>query len=272
MVDFHTHLGNLDFPRPNNRSLTVEQLIDRMNRTGVGTAVLLPLVSPEATGTHFSTFDAIEAADKYPERLVPFCCVDPRRENPVDHMDAFAKMGCKGFGEHKVGLTIDDPRSKALYRRCGDLGWCVVMHLDPGLNVDAPGLPALEKLLKEMSETNFVMHGPAWWSEISTENMPRGGYPKGKIKSPGRAGILLSEYSNLYADLSAASAYNALTRDPDYAHDFVRKFLKKLIFGTDYLRPHQQLPMAQLIEELMGPLSGKEIFHENAVSLLTPGK
>jgi len=270
MVDFHVHLGNVDFPGQGNRELTVEQLVDRMNRAGIGTSVLLPLVSPEATGKPFSTFDAVEAANKYPERLIPFCCVDPRQENALEHMDAFARMGCQGFGEHKVGLRIDDPLSVALYRRCGELEWCVVMHLDPHLNVDSLGLPKLEQLLKEIPETNFVMHGPAWWSEISTENEPQGGYPKGKIVAPGRADALLSEYPNLYADLSAGSAYNALTRDPEFASGFLEKHFEKLLYGTDYLRPRQNVPSPQQLGIVKRGL--EPIVNDNAVKLLTQRK
>ncbi len=265
MIDFHVHLGNLDFPQEGNRELTVEQLIDWMNRTEIGISVLLPLVSPEATGTYFSTFDALEAANKYPERLIPFCCVDPRRESPVNHMDEFARMGCKGFGEHKMGLLIDDPRCKAIYRRCGELEWCVVMHLDPHLNVDEPGLPKLEGLLKDMPDTNFVMHGSAWWSEISVENMPRGGYPTGKITTPGRADILL-EYPNLYADLSAVSALNALTRDPDFTGGFLDRHKEKLILGTDYAKPGMKMPIIQRLSQVPGIES---ILTLNAVKLLT---
>jgi predicted TIM-barrel fold metal-dependent hydrolase len=231
-----------------------------MNMSGVSQSVLLPLVSPEATGTYFSTFDALEAVDKYPERLIPFCCVDPRRENPLEHINFFARMGCKGFGEHKAGLPIDDLRSRVLYRRCGELGWCVVMHLDPHLNIDQPGLPRLEKVLKAIPETNFVMHGPAWWSEISAENEPQGGYPKGKIVTPGRADTLLGEYPNLYADLSAGSGYNALTRDPEFTEGFLERHELKLIYGTDYVRPNQRIPDLQL--------SSSRIKYLNAIDLL----
>lgn len=266
MIDFHVHLGNLCFPRAGHRSLTVEQLIDRMNHVGISSSILLPLVSPEATGKYFSTFDALEAATKYPERLVPFCCVDPRQDDPIDHMNEFARMGCKGFGEHKVGLPIDHPSSKAIYRHCGELAWCVVMHLDPDLNVDEPGLPKLEKLLKDIPDTDFIMHGPAWWSEISTENMPRGGYPNGKIVAPGRADTLLSEYPNLYADLSATSALNALTRDPDFTGGFLERHKEKLLLGTDYAKPGMTMPIIQRLSQIPDI---EPILTDNAVKLLT---
>jgi predicted TIM-barrel fold metal-dependent hydrolase len=139
------------------------------------------------------------------------------------------------------------------------------MHLDPHLNVDEPGLPKLEVLLKDLPDTNFVMHGPAWWSEISFENTPRGGYPTGKIVAQGRADALL-EYPNLYADLSAASALNALTRDPDFTGGFVERHKEKLIFGTDYLRPGQQTPIIERLRKI-GNIDC--ILRNNAIKLLT---
>lgn len=250
MIDFHVHLGNLYFPRHNTRPLGIDQLIDTMNRLGIGMSVLLPLDNPEAAGAYFTTFEALDAWDKYPERIIPFCCVDPRRERVEESIDVFVEMGCKGFGEHKVGLAIDDERSKKIYKKCGEVGLSVLMHLDPGLNIDEAGLPRLEALLKEMPETVFIMHGPGWWTEISGGNEARGGYPKGKIKPGGRVDILLQEYPNLYSDLSAGSAHNALTRDPDYTPGFLERNWKKLLFATDYLHAGQDLPIVDFIKEL----------------------
>ena len=54
MIDFHVHLGDLHFPATNRSSLSLEQLIDTMNRLGIDMSVLLPLDSPEASGVYFS--------------------------------------------------------------------------------------------------------------------------------------------------------------------------------------------------------------------------
>lgn len=269
MIDFHVHICDLNFPSPGRSALTIEQLIDTMNRLGIDMAVLLPLDSPEASGTYFSTFEAVEAWKKYPERLIPFCCVDPRRDNVVAQIKAFVEMGCVGFGEHKMGLYIDDEKCKTIYRTCGELNLPVLMHLDPGLNIDEAGLPRLEKLLKEMPETVLIMHGPGWWTEMSGGNEARGGYPTGKIEPGGRVDILLQEYPNLYADLSAGSAHNALTRDPDYTPGFLERNWKKLLFATDYLGSGQVLPIVDYIKNLdMEESKVQAIARGNAMELL----
>ena len=269
MIDFHVHLGDLHFPRPNRKPLTVEQLIDTMNRLGIEMSVLLPLDSPEAAGAYFTTFEALEASRKYPERLIPFCCVDPRRDGIEARIKAYVEMGCKGFGEHKVGLAIDDERCKRIYRLCGEMNLSVLMHLDPGLNIDEAGLPRLENLLKEMPDTTFIMHGPGWWTEISGGNQARGGYPKGEIQPGGRVDVLLQEYANIYADLSAGSAYNALKRDPSYTPGFLERNWKKLLFATDYLEAGQNLPIVNFIKKLdMEESKVRAIAKGNAMGLL----
>jgi len=272
MIDFHTHLGLAIFPDPGLKPLTAEQLVDSMNRRGIGMSVLLPLDSPEAYDTYSTTFEVLEAYKKYPERLIPFCCVDPRRDKVAAQIKAYVNMGCRGFGEHKVGLAIDDERSKRIYRICGEMNLPIVMHLDPGLNDDEVGLPRLEKLLQEMPETNFVMHGPGWWAEISGDNQTRGGYPNGKVQPGGRVDILLREYPNIYGELSAGSGYNALVRDPDYTTGFLERNWEKLIFGTDYLGAGQQLPIIRYIRELdMEKSKVYAIARGNAVKLLNRG-
>lgn len=250
MIDFHVHLGDVYFPNNKIKPLSAEQLIDTMNKLGIYKSVLLPLDSPEASGAYFTNIEALEAWNKCPERFIPFCAVDPRRDNVTAQINAFVDMGCKGFGEHKVGLAIDDERSVKIYKLCGEKNLPVLMHLDPGLNSDEAGLPRLEALLKEIPETKFIMHGPGWWTEISGGNQERGGYPQGRILPGGRADILLQEYPNLYADLSAGSAHNALTRDPEYTPGFLERNWKKLLFATDYLHAGQELPIVQYVNDL----------------------
>ncbi len=44
---------------------------------------------------------------------------------------------------------------------------------------------------------------------------------------------LLSDYPNLYGDLSANSGNNALSRDAEFTRDFLKRHQDKLIFGSD---------------------------------------
>jgi len=43
----------------------------------------------------------------------------------------------------------------------------------------------------------------------------------------------LSDFPNLYADMSANSGNNALSRDAEFSRDFIVRHRSKLIFGSD---------------------------------------
>src|SRR4029078_6552655 len=55
---------------------------------------------------------------------------------------------------------------------------------------------------------------------------------------------LLDRFPNLHCDLSAESDFNALSRDPDNARDFLTTYRDRVLFGRDYaddrLRPFLQ--------------------------------
>jgi len=79
MIDIHTHLGRIlreDVP------VTAEELIENMDKWGVEKAVVLPLdATPEGSTFWFTTEQVIDVYRKYPERIIPFCKLDPRQIN-----------------------------------------------------------------------------------------------------------------------------------------------------------------------------------------------
>ena len=246
MIDIHAHFGNLERYGENFVPITPEQLVDWCNRQGIDQAVVLALESPEAATDYTLSDDVLEAWRRFPERLIPFVAVDPRASQRVAKLKFFAEQGAKGFGEHKCGLAIDDARSVELYRLAGELGLPVLFHMDPEINWDEPGLPHLQKVLQELPDTILIGHGPGWWSQISATD-ERGGYPEGPITPGGAVDRLLSEYPNIYGDLSAGSGYNAITRDPEFAEGFFERHWRKLLLGTDYLRANQQSPIIEFL-------------------------
>jgi predicted TIM-barrel fold metal-dependent hydrolase len=58
-------------------------------------------------------------------------------------------------------------------------------------------------------------------------------YPKGKVTPGGLTDRYLSNYPNMYGDLSASSGLNAFTRDEDHARQFIQRHQDKLVFGSD---------------------------------------
>ncbi len=251
-IDVHTHIGRTWNAEP---ALTVDALLRWMDEHHVARAVVLPLVSPEASSYLNLTEAAIGAARQHPDRLVPFCCIDPRTSHGGGRaglramVKEYVDQGAKGFGEHKAGLPIDHPKMRALYEVCDDLKLPVLFHMDAERGTDQPGLPGLEAVLKSFPNVQFIGHGPGFWASISGAVSARdlGGYPVGAVQPGGALDRLMSAYANLWGDLSAGSGAGALARDRGFAAQFLIRRADRLLFGTDYLRPGQPVPQFELL-------------------------
>jgi len=274
-IDVHTHLGQT---WNTTAYLSPEELLRWMDAHHVLRAVVLPLVSPEASSYPWTSRFVLEQTKPYRDRLIPFCAIDPRtsyqggKKALIDELKRYVEAGAKGFGEHKPGVAIDDPRSMKLYEACAEVGLPVLFHLDDKRNMDKPGLPGLESALKQFPECTFIGHGPGWWASISGDVTERdlGGYPKGKIAPGGAIDRLMKKYSNLYSDVSADSGADALSRDPVFAREFLIRWADRTLFGTDFLSPGQAVRQFDLLGKQLGlPADVKaKIFRQNTLRLL----
>jgi len=245
-----------------------------MDSHGIDKAVVLPLESPEVGWAPVPTWEVLRSCQAHPDRLIPFCVVDPRatrmhKASAMQHIRPYVEAGCKGFGEHIVGLPVDDPRSMEIYVACGELGLPVLFDFNRDFNTDEPGLPNFEKVVQQCPTTLFIGHGPAWWNNISAEVSLEVGYPEGKVVPGGAVPRLLGKYENVFADLSARSGYNALARDLGHARSFLHRYSRKLLFGTDLLTRGQELPIVDLLRNLgLASEDWEDISHLNAERLL----
>jgi predicted TIM-barrel fold metal-dependent hydrolase len=273
-VDVHTHLGQT---WNTTEPLSAEKLLGWMDANDIAQAVVLPLVSPESS-SYLLTSDFVLAETRpHRDRLIPFCCLDPRTSysGGAKGLSAMLKrwvdQGAKGFGEHKTGIPINDPRNMALYAACGELKLPVLFHLDQQRNTDAPGLPGLEKALKENPHTTFIGHGPGWWASISGNVTPAdlAKYPSGPVAPGGAIDTLMEKYPNLYGDLSAGSGAGAITRDLKFGREFLIRRADRLMFGTDFLSPGQEVPQLTLFRQIeLPPEVAAKVFRDNARTLL----
>lgn len=273
-IDVHTHLGRTWNGQP---AMTVDGLLGWMDAHNVARAVVLPLVSPESSSYLNLTEPALEAARKHPDRIIPFCCIDPRtsytggRAGLRSMLKDYVDQGAKGLGEHKAGLPIDHPKMMALYEVCDDLSLPILFHMDDLRGTDVPGLPGLDRVLKAFPKVPFIGHGPGFWASISGQ-LPPGGlgsYPKGPVGPGGALDRLFDAHTNLWGDLSAGSGANALARDREFGRAFLVRRGDRLLFGTDYLKPGQDVPQFDLLAgfDLPAPIRAG-IERENATRLL----
>lgn len=252
----------------------VDDLLAYMDENNIDLVWLLPLpgrVDPFAR--IIDSEHVLRVAREYPDRIIPFCVIDPRNPKALEKLKRFHSMDFRGFGEFKVKLRMDDPRSIKLYKLCGELQFPVLIHMDNTYN---PDIKALEHVLEEIQDTIFILHGPGWWKHISAKVDEQEVYPRGKVIPGGLVERLLEKYDNLYADISAYSGYNALERDPGYAKEFLERFADKILFGTDFpciaadgsqFGPNRS--HIELLERLrVDSEAMQKILHKNALKIL----
>ena len=96
----------------------------------------------------------------------------------------------------------------------------------------------------------------------------RSSYPKRPVLNGGRADILLQQYDNLYADLSANSGLTAMTRDPEFTKDFFIRNQNKLLYGSDIVSRGQIIKNHQVINTIdVEDAIKKKIFYLNSKKL-----
>ncbi|MFO7900848.1 MAG: amidohydrolase family protein [Planctomycetota bacterium] len=235
IIDCHTHVNWQDH--------SADDAVRHMDELGVDRAWVLSWESQDAAlgpgpYQYLSPEDCIQAHERHPDRLIPFCGVDPRREHAERTLREFVDRGCRGYGEIKVRLMLDHWDLIRMYEVCGELGLPVLVHIDvplPGTGMWYGGdIDALERAAVRCPQTNFIGHGPGFWREISgTANRSKKAYPGTRVQPGGKVQKLLANHKNVYADLSANSGLNALKRDVDHARKFLTRFRKKVLYGTD---------------------------------------
>ncbi|MFP8952138.1 amidohydrolase family protein [Natrialbaceae archaeon A-arb3/5] len=253
LFDAHTHL--IPEETLGRDPLTADELVAWMDDNGIDRAVVLALDSPESYPVQAPSWWILDEVESYPDRLVPFCTVDPRTlvygDDPAEELvERYVERGARGFGELKAGLPIDDSQLETLYELCAEYDLPILFHTDEKAMMDEVGLPRLEDVLASYPEVDFLAHAHAWWAHISADVTwdDRSRYPDRPIEPGGRVPELLAEYDNIYGDISGLSGWNALTRDEDYGQAFLENYFDQLVFGTDYLYPGHEIEQFELFE------------------------
>lgn len=220
VIDCHHHL------RPN-----LDANIAHLNGSGVSHALVL---------TRANNADSYKALkEKYPDRIVAwFVSTDITQPDAGRVLAEGVKNGARGFGEIKNHVEAAGPELQKLYALAGDLGVPILVHFQevphtPTEGVFSTGFKNFEQMLKKYPKTKFIGHADAFWANVSADYDNEAAYPSGKIKRGGVTDKLLSDYENLYGDLAANSGNNALSRDPEFTADFLKRHQNKLIFGSD---------------------------------------
>ncbi len=126
-----------------------------------------------------------------------------------------------------------------MYALAADLQVPVLVHFQevdhfPNEGTWATGYAkTFESILKAYPKTTFIGHADAFWANVSADYQNEAAYPSGPIKRGGVTDRLLRDYPNLFGDCAANSGNNALSRDPSFTADFLKRHQNKLMFGSD---------------------------------------
>lgn len=197
---------------------------------GVTNAVLLTRAGDEEK--------AKAEMEKRPGHFARSVSVDPATPDAGQIVQATLRGGAVSIGELKYHLALDSPEMRHLYSIAAEMQAPIMMHIQsfphfPGELPYNTGYTQFDKVLRSNPKTNFIGHGDLFWAHISADVPTDRGYPSGPIKAGGLTDKWLSEFPNLYADMSANSGNNALSRDTDFSKGFIARHRSKLIFGSD---------------------------------------
>ncbi len=175
---------------------------------------------------------------KRPNHFARSVSTDPAAPNASETLRNAIADGAVSMGELKYHLALDSPEMRRVYDIAAEMKVPLMMHIQnfphfPGELPYNTGYERFDRILRAYPKANFIGHGDLFWAHISADVPTDRGYPAGPIQRGGLTDRWLSDFPNLYGDLSANSGNNALSRDPDFSRGFIVRHQTKLIFGSD---------------------------------------
>ncbi|MCC6289976.1 MAG: amidohydrolase [Chitinophagaceae bacterium] len=236
IIDIHQHI-HYSFR-------TDEQMLQHQKAMGITTTVLLPSGRPvNSASTHQGIANGLQAGAggnaecylfaKEHKRSYRFAvCAVPDLPDAAYEIEKYLKLGAVMIGELKFGVACDSAEMQNIYQLAGAYNVPVLMHWQHEMY--NYGYDRFYKMLEKYPEVNFIGHAQTWWANIDKNHTDQSIlYPKSSVTAGGITDRYLSDYPNMYGDLSAGSGLNALTRDEANGKSFLEKHQDKLLYGSD---------------------------------------
>ena len=212
----------------------------------------------------------------YEDRIILFTNIELRSidepdwaEETLKQMEFDHEQGARGLkiyksqgmrNEDKDGnrISIDDPRIDPIWKRCGELGWPVLIHSADPKPFWSPHDENNERWLelKLRPRRKRGPDNPASWETIIAEQhnifkkhpnttfiaAHMGWFPNDLKK----LGELLDEMPNMYVEIGAVIA--ELGRQPRMANRFFEKYQDRVLFGKDSYKPKEYPTYFRVLE------------------------
>ncbi len=224
IFDIHQHT--------NYTGRTDEELVAHQREMGATTTVLLPAGSKYGLAAGAGGNDTVVAlAREHPKEFAFFANELPDIPEARSVIRKYLEMGAIGIGEQKFPVDADSKHIDLIANIAHDYNVPVLLHFEfEHYNF---GFENFHKVLERHPKVNFIGHAQTWWGNIDRKHVQWEMYPRGPVTPGGITDRLLSDYANMYGDMSAGSGLNALTRDEDHAREFLKRHRDKLMFGSD---------------------------------------
>jgi predicted TIM-barrel fold metal-dependent hydrolase len=266
VIDIHQHT--------NYNRRTDDQLVAHQRKMGVTKTNLLPGgYKPTPSLEVGANETCVNLARQHPKEFVYFANELPDIPTTREVIEKYLKMGALGIGEQKFHVDCDSPPTQLIAEIAAEHHVPVLMHFQhEAFNLH---IERFHTMIEKFPKVNFIGHAQTWWANIDRNCDQVTMYPKGKVTPGGITDRLLSDYPNMYGDLSAGSGLNSLLRDEDHARDFLERHQNKLMFGsdcTDTLGEGDKCLGAQILAAVrrLAPnvKMQRKIFHQNAMRVL----
>ncbi|MBX7211287.1 MAG: amidohydrolase [Verrucomicrobiaceae bacterium] len=224
---------------------TDEQLIlHQKNMLGAGgRSILLPSGSPQnMPSTHMGRSNGLAAktggnaecmrvAKAYPDLFLFGANEVTDLPNARDEIEKYLKLGAVIIAEQKFAVECDSAENQKLYELAAAYRVPILLHFQhKTYNL---GYDRFYKMLEKFPRTNFIGHAQCFWGNIDKNHDQTQNYPKGSVTPGGITDRYLSDYPNIFADMSAGSGLNALERDEEHTRGFLGRHQDKILYGSD---------------------------------------
>ncbi len=146
-------------------------------------------------------------------------------------IEMWLKLGACMIAEQKFKVECDSPESQRLYELAAAYNVPILLHFQhQTYNL---GYDRFHTMLAKHPKTNFIGHAQAFWGNIDKNHDPKVNYPEGKVTPGGLTDRYLADYPNMFADMSAGSGLQALTRDEEHTTAFFQRHQDKILYGSD---------------------------------------